>query len=71
MNIGINNSNFKKEFIIHGKVSWENYKNYFHELLHDPNKQDYAVFLNDLHFGYCAFCYINNSEQIDKLLIYL
>jgi len=44
MNIGINNSNFKKEFIIHGKVSWENYKNYFHELLHDPNKQDYAVF---------------------------
>ena len=36
-----------------------------------PTSKTMLFFLNDLHFGYCAFCYINNSEQIDKLLIYL
>jgi len=63
--------NFRKEFMVRGNISWENHENYFRDLIHDPSKQGYAVFLDHLHIGNCGFKYIDNSNQSAELWLYL
>ena len=63
--------NFRKEFMVRGIISWENHEKYFHDLIHNPCKQGYAIFLDDLHVGNCGFKYINNTNQSAELWLYL
>ena len=62
---------FRKEFMVRGNVSWENHKSYFHNLIHDPSKQGYAVLLDHLHVGNCGFKHIDNLDQSAELWLYL
>jgi RimJ/RimL family protein N-acetyltransferase len=67
----ISDPNFRKEFMVRGNISWESHENYFHDLLHNPSKQGYAVFLDHLHVGNCGFKYIDNLNRNAELWLYL
>ena len=69
--IWIQNSEFRRLFLMRGEVSWQTHQEYFNKALNDPSQKWYAIIFYDTHIGNCGIRIISWEKKECTLWIYI